>query len=243
MKKKVSKKLPVKKKEITKTNKLKKVVPKKLTEKKSVSKPATKTAKEVKKKVSEKDNSSSKKPETKKAVPVKKVKRPKNLQPREIASIAKFVTGPLSCLTWEPWCLLIAHDKQKSGNWSKGKGACPGYCNSDLSKTDSSVPVMYEFAVSPPDSSKKYPVCFYSGGDVLDFCKNKHFLSEVERVIKSKGMISVRKGTINKNDDALFVKTVEHINNMFDYAWNSNSSKDTARKTDLIKEGFILAKV
>lgn len=103
---------------------------------------------------------------------------------------------------------------------------------------------MYEFAVSPPDSSKKYPVCFYSqNGNIWEFCKDKYIQKELERVIKSKGSISVRKGTVNKNDETLFLKTVEHVRNMFDYAWNSNVSKETARKDDLVKEGFIIAKV
>lgn len=172
------------------------------------------------------------------------VKKTKNLQPREIASIAKFVTGPLSCSSWEQWTPLIAHEKPRSGNWSKGKGGCPGYCNSDIDKDKDSVLVMYEFAVSPPDSSKKYPVCFYSqNGNIWEFCKDKYIQKELERVIKSKGSVSVRKGTVNKNDETLFLKTVEHVRNMFDYAWNSNASKETARKDDLVKEGFIIAKV
>jgi hypothetical protein len=33
------------------------------------------------------------------------------------------------------------------------------------------------------------------------------------------------------------------MKNMFDYAWNSNSSKETARKDNLVKEGFIVAQV
>lgn len=165
------------------------------------------------------------------------------MQPREIASIAKFVQGPLSCLSWEQWVPLIAHEK-KTGNWSKGKNGCPGFCNSDFNKQKTTVPVVYEFAVSPPDSSKKYPVYFHSESDnVWELCKDKFVLGEIERVIKAKGSVSVRIGTVNKDDGALFLKTVEHLKNMFDYAWNSNSSKETARKQNLVKEGFIVAKV
>ncbi|XP_052087161.1 uncharacterized protein LOC127724271 [Mytilus californianus] len=245
IKKKEQKKLVEKKKDASKQKTEKKA--KKSSPEKKKTKPQEKKA--TKKKNDEKEKKSvaktSKKTETKKSTeqPIK-VKKPKNLQPREIASIAKFVTGPLSCLSWEQWTPLIAHEKPRSGNWSKGKGGCPGYCNSDIDKDKDSVLVMYEFAVSPPDSSKKYPVYFYAQNEnVWEFCKDKYIQRELERVIKSKGSVSVRKGTVNKNDETLFLKTVEHVRNMFDYAWNSNASKDTARKDDLVKEGFIIAKV
>jgi hypothetical protein len=43
------------------------------------------------------------------------------------------------------------------------------------------VPVIYEFAVSPPDSTKKYPVGFYSDSEnVWEFHKNKYFHGEIE---------------------------------------------------------------
>ncbi|XP_076070765.1 uncharacterized protein LOC143042366 [Mytilus galloprovincialis] len=245
VKKKIPKKLAEKKKDVLK-QKTEKKGSKASPEKKKI-KPQEKKATNKKSEEKEKKSAAktSKKTEAKKSIdkPIK-VKKPKNLQPREIASIAKFVTGPLSCSSWEQWTPLIAHEKPRSGNWSKGKGGCPGYCNSDIDKDKDSVLVMYEFAVSPPDSSKKYPVCFYSqNGNIWEFCKDKYIQKELERVIKSKGSVSVRKGTVNKNDETLFLKTVEHVRNMFDYAWNSNASKETARKDDLVKEGFIIAKV
>ena len=161
--------------------------------------------------------------------------KPVKKQPRETAAVTKFVMGPLSVLSWENWMPLITHTKPdvKTEDWKRKPSVSPGFCNDKLYKGESPL-AMYEIAVSPPDSTKRYPV--YYAVDALWSCfTSPHVKKEVDRIIKAKGTISVRKGSMGKPNDAVFQKAVDFMKLNFDYAWDR-------RGEDVKKDGFIIAK-
>lgn len=164
-----------------------------------------------------------------------KVSKPVKKQPREAAPVTKFVMGPLSALSWDTWMPLITHTKPdvKTEDWKKKPSVSPGFCNDKVYNSETPQAV-YEIAVSPPDSTKRYPV-FYAVDALWSCFSSAYVKKEVERVIKAKGSISVRKGSMGKPNDAVFQKAVDFMKVNFDYAWDG-------RGVDVKKDGFIIAK-
>ncbi|XP_062611577.1 uncharacterized protein LOC134273392 [Saccostrea cucullata] len=229
-----NKKADLIKKAVKDTQKTKEKVTKKQEKETKVSKKTEKSKTPAKTKVSESKESSKKvTPKTQKASP--KVSKPVKKLPRESAPVTKFVMGPLSVLSWDNWLPLISHNKPdvKSEDWKKKSSVCPGFCNDKVYSNETSQAV-YEIAVSPPESTKRYPV-FYAIDALWSCFSSPHVKKEVERVIKSKGSISVRKGSLGKPNDAVFQKAVDFMKLNFDYAWDGRSE-------DVKKDGFIIAK-
>lgn len=189
---------------------------------------------------------SSKPSSNKKSSPEKKssVKTPKkdkgdNTEPRESISGSKFNTGPLSNVRWSPWTAIIS-PTSGGADWSKSHSWCSGHCNGGLYKGDAVTQALYEAAVVPPGSNNKYAVCYVAVEGVPSSMVWNCFLTapvrrQVERVIKAKGSIYVRRGIIAGRSRDSLLKAEDYIKDNFDYAW-----RGTRQSTDIRKEGFLV---
>ena len=141
-------------------------------------------------------------------------------QRRELASVVKFALHPLNTMFWDDWTTFIMPAKPsiKADAWKKCSGGYPGFYNSELYTDSKQVTAVYEVAVIPPNTKKQYPV-YFNIKSLWDNFDTPFVKKEVERVIKSKGSVSIRRGVLKKPSDTAFQKVVEFMAGSFDYPW------------------------
>ncbi|XP_033745470.1 uncharacterized protein LOC117330983 [Pecten maximus] len=180
-------------------------------------------------------------PKSKTSVKSPQKKKTSSTEPRENISGSKFSTGPLSNVKWSPWTAVIS-PKSNGADWSKSRGWCSGHSNEALYQGHGATQALYEAAVVPPGSNNKYAVT-YSVGEgspadrVWDCFNAPHIRQQVQRVVKDKGAIYVRRGVIAGRAKDSLLKAETYIKENFDYAWHGRQ-----RTTEVRKEGFVLAK-
>ncbi|XP_060078477.1 uncharacterized protein LOC132557965 [Ylistrum balloti] len=164
-----------------------------------------------------------------------------NTEHRENISGSKFSTGPLSNVKWSQWAPIIS-SKADGANWSKSRSWCGGHSNESLYKGEGNTQALYEAAVVPPSSNNKYVVTYVVGQgvpavQVWDCFTNSYVRQQVQRIIKAKGAIFVRRGVIAGRAKDSLIKAEEYIKENFDYAW-----RGSRRTTEVRKEGFLVSK-
>ncbi|XP_069142541.1 uncharacterized protein [Argopecten irradians] len=164
-----------------------------------------------------------------------------NTEQRENISGSKFSTGPLSNVKWSPWVGIIS-PKSNGSDWSKARNWCGGHSNEALYRGEQTTQALYEAAVVPPGSNNKYVVTYVAGQGapavrVWDCFNAPQVRQQVQRVVKDKGAIYVRRGVIAGRAKDSLIKAEEYIKENFDYAW-----RGSRRTTEVRKEGFVVAK-
>ncbi|OWF45262.1 hypothetical protein KP79_PYT11285 [Mizuhopecten yessoensis] len=182
-------------------------------------------------------------PEKKNSVKPKSPQKNKTskTEQRENISGSKFSTGPLSNVKWSQWTSIIS-PKSNGADWSKSRSWCGGHSNEALYQGEGFTQALYEAAVVPPGSNSKYVVTYVVGHGVpavraWDCFTSQQVRQQVQRIVKAKGTICVRRGVIAGRAKDSLIKAEEYIKENFDYAW-----RGSRRKTEVRKEGFLVSK-